>query len=139
MEPSHAGTLWIEAGAMSGGSRNQIEFDEALVAFFTDDPPRLNATIELALGANTRWLDCVLAHKQTTFGVDIYRLSMPTLARGGFDYAGKVVSFERNGPYASRYFQISVTEVDGDLHNDWRSRSASVDRTAGGREYGLIP
>ena len=30
----NATTFWIEAGAMSGGSRNQVEFNRELAAFF---------------------------------------------------------------------------------------------------------
>lgn len=139
MKPSEARILWIESGAMSGGSRNQIEFDEALAGFFTNELPPLNASVALQLGVNVGWLECGLAHKRTSFGVDIYRLSMPTVARGGHDYPGTVIAFERNGPYPSKYFQLQISESDDPRASEWSRLSSLRDTTAGGRHFGLIP
>jgi len=86
-------TLWIAAGAMSGGSRNQVEFSRDLAGFFG---PTTTATRYLRIRINgTEWDDRPLAYKVTTFGVDIWRLSLPTENTGGFAYPHTVIRFRR--------------------------------------------
>ncbi len=104
--------LWIEAGAMSGGSRNQVEFGEDLAPFFCDPPPTVGAQETVNIGVNLRWLECVFTGKLTTFKVPIWRLSLPTLTRGGFDYPGSVLRFERSGPSGSKYFNLTFASPD---------------------------
>ena len=135
--------MWIEAGDMSGGSRNQIEFDEDLAKFFTEDLPMIGDQVELQIGVDVRWLACGLAAKRTSYGVDIYRLSLPTVARGGHDYAGQIVRFDRSGPIGSRYFQVTVVENGSDEHNLLKAGSqanATLSSTSGssGREFGYL-
>jgi HKD family nuclease len=73
---SAASTLWIESGAMSGGSRNQVEFSRELTAFF--GPPHTGSQLLRVRADGQEWNDRPLSHKTTTFGVDIWRLSLPT-------------------------------------------------------------
>lgn len=102
----NARSLWIDAGAMSGGSRNQVEFNGELAAFF--GPPRLLTRL-LRIRANGReWDDRPLAHKVTTFGVDIWRLSLPTETSGGFLYPGKVILFRKAEDGEGTYFEVNV-------------------------------
>ena len=133
--------LWIEAGDMSGGSRNQIEFDEDLAGFFEVDLPRVGSSVELAIDVTGRkWHDCGLAAKMTTFGVTIYRLNLPTAAKGGFDYPGTVLKF---APSGGRYFRVHVADHGSADHLAWRAASVadgtlSVTGGAGGREFGFF-
>lgn len=134
-------TLWIEAGDMSGGSRNQIEFDRRLAEFFSDALPARGERVVLMISIQDRaWTECELAAKLTTYGVEIYRLSLITAAKGGDDYAGRVVRFDARG---HRYFAVTVVDADSSEHTNWREASignGTLNRTggAGGREFGLI-
>lgn len=134
-------SLWIETGEMSGGSRNQIEFDEELASFFAGTLPATGASETLALSINGgRWQDCELTAKVTTFDVRIYRLGLVTAAQGGDVYPGRVVRFERA---QGRYFNVHVVDINSSSHIDWRSQSAAnstLSRTSGpdGREFGFF-
>lgn len=130
-------TFWIEAGAMSGGSRNQIEFDADLAAWLTPELPPLGGSTTLRVDVGRDWIDCILAHKQTSLGVDIYRLNLPTEAKGGFDYPGTVVVFERQGGEGSPYFRVSCLSLDSTEYADIRSTSSESGVTGGGRAYGF--
>lgn len=132
-----AEVLWIDAGAMSGGSRNQVEFAEDLIHFFTSDPPPTGSSIQVNIGVGTRWLECTLSAKRTTFNVDIWRLSLPTAERGGDDYPDRVLRFHKTG---ARYFQLTVADAGSDDAVEWESEartSGTVGRTSGDRRYGL--
>jgi hypothetical protein len=131
--------LWIEAGDMSGGSRNQIEFDEDLGRFFGIQLPAVGASTQLSIDVTgKRWHECSLAAKKTTYGVIIYRLNLPTATNGGFDYPGTVLKFV---PAGGRYFRVIVAEQGSADHQAWRaeaSNNGTIARTggAGGREFG---
>jgi len=78
-----ATTLWIESGAMSGGSRNQVEFNQDLAGFFGQIS---NQSTMLRIATRRRiWDDRPITPKTTTFGVRIWRLSLPTEAAGAFE------------------------------------------------------
>jgi hypothetical protein len=132
-------SLWIEAGDMSGGSRNQIEFDDDLAAFFGIDLPPIGASTQLSIDVTgTEWHECILAAKVTSFQVTIYRLNLPTVAKGGHDYAGSIIRFTHAG---GRYFRALVAEQNSPEHQAWRAESVangSLSRTGGaaGREFG---
>jgi hypothetical protein len=134
-------SLWIEAGEMSGGSRNQIEFDEDLAAFFDIPLPPVGGSVEVLIDVGSRkWHQCSLAAKKTTFGVVIYRLNLPTAAKGGHEYPGTVIKFARAG---GRYFKVEVVVEGSPELETWRAISArneTLARTGGaeGREFGLI-
>jgi len=133
-------TLWIETGDMSGGSRNQIEFDRDLAEFFTNTIPGRGSHVDLMIRIHDRpWVECKMAAKKTTYGVDIYRLGLVTAAQGGEDYPGKVIRFDRRG---GRYFGVTVVALDSPEHAQWRQESSAngtLGRTggAGGREFGF--
>lgn len=134
-------SLWIEAGDMSGGSRNQVEFDDDLAGFFSKTLPSIGESIDLAIDVTgKKWHDCGLAAKRTSFGVTIYRLNLPTAAKGGWDYPGTILRFETSG---GRYFMVTVAERGSAEHLSWIEASranGTLTRTGGGggREFGFI-
>jgi hypothetical protein len=134
-----AGTLWIEAGAMSGGSRNQVEFSEELAEFFG---PIERATRLLRIRANAKeWDDRPLSHKITTFGVEIWRLSLPTENSGGFYYPGKVICLRRFTNRDGQYVEVDVAGPRSQKYARWRStahRQGYVGLTSGQRAYGFF-
>ncbi len=135
---SDADTLWIEAGAMSGGSRNQVEFNEELAAFFG---PVERRTRVLRIKANGKeWDDRPLSHKVTTFGVHIWRLSLPTEGSGGFEYPSKVIRLRKAQDREGVYFVVDVAEPDGSTFARWRStahRRGYLGITSGQRAFGF--
>lgn len=134
---SSAPTLWIEAGAMSGGSRNQVEFNRDLAEFF--GPPSTSTRILTMQVGKRVWNDRPLSPKTTSFGVDIWRLSLPTEAKGGFNYPGKVIRLQRD-PSAGGTFHLSVAPSGSSRVRNWRStagRDGYIGRTSGNREFGL--
>jgi hypothetical protein len=136
MAIADADHLWMEIGAASGGSRHQIEFPEALARYF-GRPRRETVTLTLRYGTAER-SDRTLAHKQTSFGVDIWRLSMLTAHQGGPTYQGRVVQFAREG---LRVFRIHVADVGSAEAQGWKRMAndyGQLGRTGGGqsRAYG---
>jgi len=132
-------TLWIEAGAMSGGSRNQVEFNRELAAFFG----RVTyGTKLLRIKAKGKeWDDRPLAHKVTTFGVDIWRLSLPTVSGGGFDYPGRVIRIDKGMDRDGEYFEVSVAAPRGKGPGRWRAmahRHGYAGVTSGHRAFGFF-
>lgn len=132
-------TLWIEAGAMSGGSRNQVEFNRELAAFFGQVE---HGTKLLRIRANGKeWDDRPLAHKVTTFGVHIWRLSLPTVSGGGFEYPGKVIRIDKATDGEGEYFEVSVAQPNDRGPARWRTRAnrhGYVGVTSGHRSFGFF-
>ncbi|WP_146228140.1 phospholipase D family protein [Micromonospora sp. S4605] len=128
--------LWIEAGEMSGGARNQIEFGEELAAFFGPlSPAQRLITI---LRGGRAWNDRPLTPKRTTFGVRIWRLSLPTLAQSGLQYPQRTICFQKGD--LEGVYQLEVADSDSELAKSWREsthRRGVVARTGGGRSYGF--
>jgi hypothetical protein len=136
--PEFGSDLWIEAGAMSGGARNQIEFSEDLVPFF-GPAEQSRRHLRIRLGGRT-WVDRPLSYKVTTFGVEIWRLSLPTQAKGGVDYVGRVIRFQRSGDGDGLVFDLQVADPGSATFRRWRRESevrGHVGVTGGGRDYGL--
>jgi hypothetical protein len=132
-------TLWIEAGAMSGGSRNQVEFNRELAAFFGQVTHRTRLLRIRAKGKE--WDDRPLAHKVTTFGVDIWRLSLPTVSAGGFEYPGTVIRIDKAVDRDGEYFEVSVAEPSDSGSGRWRAkahRHGHVGVTSGHRSFGFF-
>lgn len=124
---------------MSGGSRNQVEFTEELAGFFA---PAIEAQRWLTIVAGPRsWSDRTLSQKRTTFGVKIWRLSLPTQTQSGMRYPDRVIRFERvPGRTGRQTFRIAVADVGSAQHERWRQASADhgvVETTSGDREFGL--
>jgi len=145
LEPSSAldvrtaKVLWIAAGAMSGGSRNQVEFNEQLATFFTPD---LDDQVLLrVLCGRVVWNNRPLTPKTTTFGVKIWRLSLPTSAHGAPSYPGRVLRFTRTGSPDQTMFRLDVADEQSRKHQQWireAHRVGLVAATSGNRMYGLV-
>jgi hypothetical protein len=134
-----AETLWIDAGAMSGGSRNQVEFNEELAEFF-GSVTRTTRLLRIRANGN-EWDDRPLAHKVTTFGVHIWRLSLPTLSTGGFDYPGSVIRFQKTNDSVGVYFIVTTAPAGSARAARWRAlahRRGYVGVTSGQRSFGFI-
>jgi hypothetical protein len=136
--PEFGSNLWIEAGAMSGGARNQIEFSQDLVPFF-GAVEQARRYLRIRVGRRM-WGDRPLSYKVTSFGVRIWRLSLPT----GIDYGGRVIRFERSEDEDGLVFDLQVADSGSAKFRRWRRDSevrGHVGVTGGGgrggREYGL--
>lgn len=124
---------------MSGGSRNQVEFSGELAPFF-GDPEKGSRTLLIRDRGKT-WADRPLSYKQTTFGVDIWRLSLPTRAQGAHhDYPGKVIYLKRSEKNGTQAFELDVA-VPGTLRQRrWylaSNRGGYVGVTSGNRKFGF--
>jgi len=132
-----APTLWIEAGAMSGGSRNQVEFNSALAAFFG---PVTQSQIILSIRSGSQtWIDRPLSYKITTFGLAIWRLSFPTPASSGLTYHDQIICLRKDESVPG-LFHLSVATPGSTLALRWRAESGRhgyVGKTSGNREFGL--
>lgn len=126
--------LWMEVGAASGGMRNQIEFSSTLVAFFGPASSQ-RRMLTISFGGS-RWTDRPLSPKTTTFGVQIWRLSLPS---GVEEYPGRVVRLSKTDTGG---YELAVVDVNSKSHRLWRtaaSRAGHLGRTGSGagREYGF--
>ena len=133
-----ATVLHIEAGAMSGGSRNQVEFNRELAGFF-GPVRRSRKNLRIAVRGHM-WDDRPLTPKTTTFGVDIWRLGLPTEATGGFEYPGKVLQFKRRKDKQGTFFELDVADLDSRKHARWRGiahRRGYIGLSSGKRAFGL--
>jgi len=140
MSIEEASHFWIEAGDMQGGSRNQIEFTDDIVLFF-DDKSKESGKVFLAFDAKTKGYGAFSNRAQDyDQWVNKWRLSLITKAKGGVDYAGRVICFEKRRIGQSYAYLTSVADVGSPEHVDWRSRSKHVGSTGGvdGREYGYF-
>lgn len=137
-----ARVLWIEAGQMSGGSRNQIEFSEELAGFLGPVSNK-SKLIKIRVGDET-WTNRPLTPKTTSFGVSIWRLGLPTTHMCGLTYPGSFVRLERSRDSNGEYFQLTVAIPDSTELDAWRSeanRTGFLGRTQGQhrREFGVHP
>ena len=109
--------FFLEVGAGSGppGSRHQVEFPRGLARFFGEvSYERRDITLQ---AEGQTWSDRPLSFKQTSYGVEIWRLGMPTQARGGPPIAERAIRFTRTAdPLA---FEFEVAEVDSEAFVDW--------------------
>jgi len=132
--------FWIEAGDMSGGSRNQMEFTDDLVVFF-DEKSRESGQVFLAFNKETKAF-CTLSNRAQDYDqwVNKWRISLITKAKGGVEYAGRVVCFERRRIGQSFVYVVSAADAGSDAHQKWRSSSKHIGATAGteGRTYGYF-
>jgi hypothetical protein len=139
-ELQDATILWVEAGDMSGGSRNQVEFNADLAAFF--GPVSADQRLLTITSAKNRWSDRPLSPKQTTFGGNIWRLSLPTVAMGGFVYPGRTIWFKKEETPNGTQYRLDVADIESAKAKAWREdthRTGVVGRTGGGggRSYGF--
>lgn len=132
--------LWIEAGDMSGGSRNQIEFSDELVAFF-DKESVATGQVFIAYDKTIK-AHCPLANRGQDYGqwANIWRLGLITKAKGGVDYQGRVIYLEKRAIGKAYVYLIAVTDAGSALHKEWLAKSLHVGTTGGsdGRSYGYF-
>jgi hypothetical protein len=129
--------FFVEVGAGSGMDRHQVEFNRELAGFFTK-PQKKRVDFTLARG-NHVWTNRPLTPKKTSFGVDIFRLGMPTIKSGGEAIAHRAIKFSRT-PDPQR-FVFDVDDIGGSKYNQWFSdcnKHGHVGQTAGGRVYGYV-
>jgi hypothetical protein len=135
-----ANFFWIEAGDMQGGSRNQIEFTDDIVIFF-DEKSRSAGQAFLAFDTKIKGYGA-LSNRAQDYDqwVNKWRLSLITKAKGGVDYAGRVVGFEKRLIGKSYVYVLSVVDAGSAEHLAWRTKSQHIGSTAGsdGREYGYF-
>jgi len=132
--------FFIEVGAGSGppGRRHQIEFPESLAAFFG---PIRRARRDLVLEQDSQqWADRPLSYKRTTFGVEIWRLGMPTQSSGGEPISHRAIRFRRTAD-AGR-FSFEVTDVRSRDFRRWvraanRGGHLGATHGQGSRRYGF--
>lgn len=136
---SDAKQLWIEVGKGSGIQRHQVEFNETLASFFG---PVLRGKVILTLHSKGQiWNDRPLTHKKTTYKVDIWRLGMPTLKKGGVPIKDRVIRFSKTD--SPREFSIEVQDLGSASVRKWE-RTANlhghIGQTRGthARRYGVI-
>ena len=124
---------------MSGGSRNQVEFSRDLAGFFgrvDTHTRRLRIRTQ-----NGEWDDRPLAHKVTSFGVDIWRLSLPTKKAGGFAYPNTIIRFKKEREEAGEVLAVDVAMPTDSEVGRWRSRAQRhgyVGLTSGQRSFGFF-
>ena len=135
-----ANNFFAEVGAGSGppGQRHQIEFPEVLARFF-GRLQRRRRDITLRRGEDI-WSGRPLSYKLTTFGVEIWRLGMPTQHTGGEPIAERAIRFRRTSEAGT--FEFEVADVNSEEFNNW-VRLANLDGHLGAthgirtRRYGF--
>lgn len=124
---------------MSGGSRNQVEFSQEVAEFFAPAIDSQRCWLTILAGSKT-FNDRPLTPKTTTFGVDIWRLSLPTQTQCGMRYPDRVIRFERVQKGRRDAFRLAVADVGSEQHRQWRADAGArghVATTSGDREYGI--
>lgn len=138
MTVSSADNLWLEAGDMSGGSRNQIEFSEDLIHFF-DAASIQSGKVFIAYDSRVKAY-CPLADRGTDYGqrVNIWRLGLITEDKGGQKYPGRVIHLEKKLIGKKHVYLISVHDSGSAAHHSLISKSTYTGLTGGtsGRRYG---
>ena len=143
MEPSddiaEAALFWIEVGQASGIERHQVEFPVGLASFFG---PPVKQRVDLTLTRKKSvWAGRPLSYKQTTYGVDIWRLGMPTITMGGEPIQNRVILFKRT-PHVGR-FEFEIADHNSRPFCKWLRESGAyghLGRTGGShsRQYGYV-
>lgn len=132
--------LWFEAGDMSGGSRNQIEFSDDLAKFF-DEEARSSEKVFIAYDKEIKAF-CPFTNRAQDYGqwTNIWRLGLITKAKGGADYQGRVICLEKRKIGKSFVYVISVADLNSEKHKDWVAKSVAKGVTGGaeGRAYGYF-
>jgi hypothetical protein len=140
MSVNTATYLWVEAGDMSGGSRNQIEFSDDLATFF-DEEARSSGKVFIAYDKETKAF-CPLTNRAQNYGqwTNIWRLGLITKAKGGDDYQGRVICLEKRKIGKSYVYVIAVTDLNSAEHKVWVGKSMEKGITGGaeGRNYGYF-
>ncbi len=127
--------LWIDAGFLSGGSRNQLELPLGAEALFGSLQPKPGARLELDIGYSgrkkTSWL--------VFWGNGVWRLRLPTAAEGAEDFRGCILRISRR---TSGVWGLEATPRGSPLARRWRQASLAAGavrlttQSGAGREYG---
>ena len=132
--------FFLEVGAASGPPdfRHQVEFPKALAEFF-GAASHMRRDLKLRQGIQV-WEGRPLSYKHTSYGVDIWRLGMPTQTTGGPPIAHMAIRFKRTE--APDMFDFEVAEVDGEEFRNWEwlaNLSGHLGATQGqrARKYGF--
>ena len=134
-----ATSFWIEVGKASGIERHQVEFPTSLASFFgKPQKKRIDLTL---MRKNKMWSGRPLTHKRTTYGVDIWRLGMPTIKKGGEPIQDRVILFKRT-PDVDR-FEFEIADQGSSQSEKWLQESSAfghLGRTGGShsRQYGYV-
>jgi len=146
---SQATHFWIEAGAMSGYYRHQIEFPNHLAEFFNANDRRAGIVLIHLIGSHTNNLlprpIMYRGDDYDQYSQDIWRLGLPTPAEGGPVYAGQVILFKRIVADGDpEHYDLTVDSPGSVAANKWRndalaSPNSMVDRTGrnSGRPFGF--
>lgn len=132
--------FWFEAGEMSGGSRNQVEFSDDLVMFF-DEESRTAGEVFVAYDKTIKSF-CPLTNRAQDYGqwTNIWRLGLITKAKGGAEYHGRVICLEKRKIGQKFVYVIAVVDPNSIAHKDWIAKSAHTGTTGGaeGRAFGYF-
>jgi hypothetical protein len=137
---ARAATFWIEAGAMQGGSRNQLELTNDLAKYFGRQARR-DEVVSIQLAPGVQFIR-PFVYRGDDYGhyTERWRLCLPTDQMGGPEYPDRVVRFDRMRIGRAMVYQLTVADPNSSEHRDWRRRSVSPSggrgTTFGGREYG---
>lgn len=133
-------TVWLETGAMQGGSRNQLEMPNDLAEFFGTEA-RTNEVMTIQLGPGVQFIR-PFVYRGDDYGhyVDRWRLCLPTAQMGGPEYANRVVRLDRVLIGGATVFQLSVADLNSAEHTGWQNQSVppqgGMVTTQGDRQYG---
>jgi hypothetical protein len=138
MDVEAATHLWVEAGDMSGGSRNQIEFSDDLIRFF-DDEARDAGQVFMAYDSKVKG-HCPLANRGQGYGqwANIWRLGLITEDKGGESYPGRVIHLEKKLIGKRYVYLIQVVDLKSKAHKTLIGNSKVTGVTGGseGRNFG---
>jgi hypothetical protein len=137
-----ATTLWIEAGKMSGGSKNQVELTDELAQFF--DSKALAAKscdVRLPIGKTAPGRPA--AHRGRRYGqwVDMWRFGLPTQRQGAPKYPGTVIRLDKVKSKNNYIYELTVTSPGSAVSKQWEADAkakGTLSVTGGphGRRYG---
>jgi hypothetical protein len=126
LTPVKFNQFWVQINRVEGGAGNQVELPRGANRFFgavfSDYDPTTVVPIvtPILVAGGTQWSDRPLRwHGDNR----MERFNLPTLAQGGFDYAGSALLFRRltNGS-----FEFIVAAWDSDLARSWRNASQAA-------------
>ncbi len=135
-----ANNLWLEAGAMQGGSRNQLEMTDELAQFFGNQA-RSAQSVTILIPAGTQH-DCSFVYRGDDYEhySERWRLSLPTEHMGAPPCPGRVIRFSKQQSGGVLVIRLEVTDVNSPDHTQWQQQShppgGGSGTTHGGRQYG---
>jgi HKD family nuclease len=126
VDPLAYSQFWVQAEALQGGSRNQLELPRAANRFFGFDFAQYAARQAVRIGdlrlvgGARDWAERPLAWHGNN---QMERLNLPTLNQGGFVYENSAVLFRR---LPRGTFELVVADWESDLARAWRSASSEA-------------